>query len=73
MKHNVSIMCPANLVPEKIELKIADLDVDQVIDASQLVLPEGASLAEDGTTPIVSCTRAAEEDGDAAGEADESY
>jgi large subunit ribosomal protein L25 len=72
LKHHVSIMCPANLVPEKIELKIANLDLDQVIDASQLVLPEGASLAEAGTTPIVSCTRAAEEDGDTAGETDES-
>ena len=72
LKHHVSIMCPANLVPEKIELKIANLDLDQVIDASQLVLPEGASLAEAGTTQIVSCTRAAEEDGDTAGETDES-
>ena len=72
LQHQVSIMCPANLVPEKIELKIADLDVDQVIDASQLVLPEGASLAEAGTTPIVSCTLAAAEETDEAGETDES-
>ncbi len=72
LQHQVTIMCPANVVPEKIELRIADLDVDQVIDASQLVLPEGASLAEAGTTPIVSCTRVAEEDGDAAGETNES-
>ncbi|MDA7880039.1 50S ribosomal protein L25 [Mariniblastus sp.] len=72
LQHQVTIMCPADVVPEKIELKIADLDVDQVIDASQLVLPGGASLAEAGTTPIVSCTRVAEEDGDAAGETNES-
>ena len=72
LQHQVSIMCPASLVPEKIELKIADLDVDQVIDASQLVLPEGASLAEAGTTPIVSCTLAAAEATDEAGETDES-
>ncbi|MDB4368085.1 50S ribosomal protein L25 [Mariniblastus sp.] len=41
LQHQVTIMCPADVVPEKIELKIADLDVDQVIDASQLVLPGG--------------------------------
>ena len=71
LQHQVSIMCPANAVPEKIELRIADLDVDQVIDASQLVLPEGASLAEAGTTPIVSCTPTGGDDDDAA-ETDES-
>ena len=71
LQHQVSMMCPANAVPEKIELRIADLDVDQVIDASQLVLPEGASLAEAGTTPIVSCTPAGGDDDDAA-ETDES-
>ena len=71
LQHQVSIMCPANAVPEKSELRIADLDVDQVIDASQLVLPEGASLAEAGTTPIVSCTPAGGDDDDAA-ETDES-
>ncbi len=54
-QHHITILCPANLVPDKIELKISDLDVDQMIDASQVPLPEGAELAEAGTTPIVSC------------------
>lgn len=54
-QHQITISCPANLVPDKIELRINDLDVDQMIDASQIPLPEGATLAEAGTTPIVSC------------------
>lgn len=54
-QHQLTILCPANKVPEKIELKIGDLDVDQTIDASQISLPEGAELGEAGTTPIVSC------------------
>ena len=54
-QHQITILCPANLLPDKIELKIGDLEVDQMIDASQIPLPEGAELAEAGTTPIVSC------------------
>lgn len=54
-QHQIAILCPANLVPDKIEVRISDLGVDQMIDASQIVLPEGAKIAEAGTTPIVSC------------------
>jgi len=42
-------------VPDKIEVKISNLDVGQAISAADVVLPEGAELAEAGTTPIVSC------------------
>ena len=54
-QHQIMILCPANMLPDKIELKIGDLGVDQMIDASQIPLPAGAKLAEAGTTPIVSC------------------
>ena len=54
-QHEITILCPANLIPEKIELRISDLDVDQSLSASDVPLPEGATLAEAGTTPIVSC------------------
>lgn len=60
-QHEITILCPANLLPDKIELKISDLDVDQSIDASQVPLPTGATLAEAGTTPIVSCNLPSEE------------
>ena len=54
-QHEITILCPANKMADKIEVKINDLDVDQTISASDVVLPEGATLAEAGTTPIVSC------------------
>ena len=54
-QHEISILCPASAMVDKIELKITDLDVDQSYTASDVTLPEGAELAEEGTTPIVSC------------------
>ena len=55
-QHEITILCPANMLPDKIELKISELDVDQMIVASQIPMPEGATVAEAGTTPIVSCS-----------------
>ena len=33
VSHEVEIKCPANMIPEKLELKIADLDVGQIADS----------------------------------------
>lgn len=54
-QHEITILCPANILPDKIDLKISDLDVDQTIHAGEVPLPEGATIAEDSNTPIVSC------------------
>ena len=64
-QHQLTILCPANVLPDKLEVKIADLDVDQSISASDIELPPGAELAEDGNTPIVSCSVVAESGGEA--------
>ena len=60
-KHMLSILCPANEMVDKIELKITDLDVDQSYTAADVTLPPGAELAEDGNIPIVSCALPVEE------------
>ena len=65
-QHQLTILCPANLLPDKLEVKISDLEVGQSIAASDVELPPGAELAEDGNTPIVSCSVVVE----AAGEED---
>ena len=54
-QQELSILCPAIAVIDKIEVKISNLDVGQAFSAADIVLPEGAELAEAGTTPIVSC------------------
>ena len=64
-QHQLTIMCPANVLPDKLEVKISELEVDESITAADVKLPAGATLAEDGHTPIVSCsvvTETAEED-----------
>ena len=60
-QHEIAILCPAISLPDKIEVKISKLDVGQAIAASDIVLPEGAELAEAGTTPIVSCAEKSQE------------
>ncbi|MFN9343610.1 MAG: 50S ribosomal protein L25, partial [Planctomycetota bacterium] len=37
--HEVTILCPAERIPEKLELKILDLDVGQSLRARDIVLP----------------------------------
>ena len=54
-QHELAILCPAISLPDKIEIRVSKLDVGQSISADDVVLPEGAELAEAGTTPIVSC------------------
>ena len=62
LQHEIKVLCPANKLPEQIELSISDLDIEQSISAAEVPLPEGASLAEDGTTPIVACNPKATEE-----------
>jgi large subunit ribosomal protein L25 len=56
MKHEVTILCPANKLPDKIELKINNLELDQVISAGDVPLPDSAKLACDPDEPIVGCS-----------------
>ena len=69
-QHQIAILCPANIVPDKIELRISDLDVDQMMDAGKIPLPVGAKLAEAETTPIVSCALPTEQAEIEVGESD---
>lgn len=55
-QQEITILCPANKLPDKIELKIGDLDVNKSITAGEIPLPDGATLAEAATTPIISCS-----------------
>ena len=61
-QQELSILCPAIAVIDKIEVKISSLDVGQALSAADIVLPEGAELDEAGTTPIVSCAEKAKDD-----------
>lgn len=54
-QHQITILCPANVMPDKIEVKIHDLGLNAAIHAGEVTLPAGASLAEDKHNTIVAC------------------
>ena len=55
MLHELIVKCPANKMPEHLEVNINDLDLDQVITAGDIVLPEAAELLIDGGEIVVTC------------------
>ena len=61
----ITIACPANALPDKLELSINNLELDQSLTVKDLDLPEGASVVSDDSAMIVQCVEesaAAEEE-----------
>jgi large subunit ribosomal protein L25 len=73
MAHEVEIECAADAIPDKIEIRIHDLDVGQSIKAGELDLPSGTALFSDPEELVVQCVgaRLEEEEEAMAGEAAE--
>lgn len=44
LAHELEITCPANVLPDKLEVSINHLELDQSITAGQITLPSGAFL-----------------------------
>lgn len=53
--HDVKIMCPAGLIPDKLEAKVGALEVGGHLTAGELELPKGASLITPADQVIVHC------------------
>lgn len=53
--HEVEIECPVDAIPERFELKISGLKLNEAIKAADLALPEGARLISDPDAIIVHC------------------
>jgi large subunit ribosomal protein L25 len=54
--HEVEIECPANAIPERLELNITELELNDSMRASDLVLPKGATLVTSEDATLVSCS-----------------
>ena len=67
--HSVDVKIPATNVPEKLQVKINDLDLDDAIKASEIPLPEGAVLLTDPDATIAQCIAMAEQEDTTADEA----
>jgi len=55
LQHSVEIDCLAVAIPEKVELKVFELQLDQSLRASNIELPAGVTLITDPETVIVHC------------------
>lgn len=53
--HEIKILCPANAVPESLEVNIDTLELGGVVPASAIQLPPSASLVNDANDGVVSC------------------
>jgi len=58
--HVVELECEAASVPEKIDININQLELNQTIHVSNLPLPPGAVVLEDQTAVVVTCEPAVE-------------
>jgi large subunit ribosomal protein L25 len=64
--HDVRILCPAGMIPDRLEARIASLQVDEHFTAGQLELPAGATLLTSPDQIIAICSTP-----EATGEAEE--
>lgn len=53
--HEIDIECPAGSIPEKIQISVVDLHLEDAIHASDVPLPEGAKLVTPRDVVIVQC------------------
>ena len=56
LTHEIKISCPANLVPDFLEVSIDKLGLDDSVTAGDIELPKGASLVGEANEAIVTCT-----------------
>ena len=56
LRHEITIGCPADKLPDKLILKINGLELNGLILASEISLPDGARLISPETEAIVGCS-----------------
>ena len=67
MVHEIQVECPASKIPDKIEIRVHELQVGDALKASEIALPEGSELYSAADAIVVHCVgRMVEEDEEAA-------
>jgi len=59
--HEIDIECPATAIPKSFEVNINDLDLNDIVRADSLELPDGAKMLIETETIIVQCVEMAPE------------
>lgn len=57
LAHELTISCPAANIPEHLQVNISHLHLGQAIHASEIPLPEGASMVTMGSEVVVQVSR----------------
>ncbi len=68
--HNVDVSIPAVSVPEKLELRINDLELNGSITAGEIPLPDGAKLITSADDVVVQCAEVVAQEETAEADAD---
>ena len=55
LTHELKIACPANILPDYLEVNIENLQLDGSVTASEVVLPAGAALVGNPAETIITC------------------
>ena len=55
LTHELKITCPANTLPDYLEVSIENLELDGSVSANEVVLPEGAALVGNPLETIITC------------------
>lgn len=56
VQQQISIKCPADRIPDRIEVRLDSLGGDMSISTGEVILPEGATLAEHPGSPVAICS-----------------
>ena len=70
--HEVTIRCAARDLPDKLEMNINNLQLDETMTLADIILPEGSVLVSDPEDQVVQCVEvdaAQEEESEAGDEA----
>ena len=55
LMHDISIRCPANQMPDRLELSINGLELEQSLTAGDIALPDAVELVGDESEIVVTC------------------
>ena len=57
LQKQITILCPANLVPDTLLVEVGELQLDETVSANDIVLPNGAELAGNPDDTILTCAK----------------
>jgi large subunit ribosomal protein L25 len=61
LMHEVEIQCPAAAIPEKLEIRVHELQLGNSVKLSEIPLPEGASFVAEADEVVAHCVSRVEE------------